>query len=128
MKGAGKSWKARTMKPLSQLHLFVATTSGRRRNPTSENFSQRSNFPFFLLPSATGRIIFPRDFGRGTITNLSKIHRERVSSRRRCSNKEAKEIRRKRCFPVARRNSSFKFQLNASPVVLQTFEVGPEKF
>lgn len=85
MKGAGKSWKHERGKSLSQLHLSVAASLGRRQKKSYfREFQLEKQLSFFPLQpttttAAAAGIIFPRDFGPGTITSLSKIRRRKSS-------------------------------------------------
>lgn len=109
----GKSRKARAgeiAEPATPLRNY--TTFARKKKSYFREFQPEKQLSFFfpslppllLLfhPSATGRIIFPRDFGPRTITRpLLKIHRERVS----CvseTGRGAGNSRKSRRFPPGR--------------------------
>lgn len=74
MKGGASAnpGKHEPVKSLSQLHLFVTTTFARKKKSYFREFQPEKQLsfspPLLFLPSATGRIIFPRDFGPRTIT------------------------------------------------------------
>ena len=111
------------MKSLSQLHLFATTTfSCQRRNPTSENFSQRSNFPFSLSFSLS-LPLSPRSglSSHGTLdreqlpVSRKSIAEERVENQKRERKKE------KENSPLPRLRLRFSFNLRAELLAYARF-------